>query len=265
MKKTLVALAVAASAVLSGSAAAGWDIGGKGGTVNFGGTLGHEETVDSPWSVYVGDGVSDLNDMQSSDSGKTFMQSVSKPVPVLGLKHAPGAYTFKGGVGLSPQINYGGAIDTSRVNKGQFALELDVKNGEGHNVGKMYSVLFASAEAVSVEDGYIGPDKQHIGLYAERAGQGFFGGLPTEAGQAKNDQASVESLFPGMLDGFWGQGEVPKAMGSTDFADSSLLYSAYYAAGIKSGESISVVLDNPIRSGEQLKWTASMPITVSYQ
>ena len=265
MKKTVVALAVAASAVLSGSAAAGWDIGGKGGAVNFGGTLCHEEKVDSPWAVYVGDGASDLNDMQSSDSGKTFMQSVSKPVPVLGLKVTTDTKTFKGGVGLSPQINYGGAIDTSRVNNGEFALELDVKNGEGYNVGKMYSVLFASAEAVSYLGKLIGSPKQHVGLYAERAGQGFFGGLPTEEGKVKNDQASAESFFPGMLDSFWGQGRVPKIMGSTDFAGSQTVYSAFYAAGIKSGSNITVVLDKPIRSGEQLKWTASMPITVSYQ
>ncbi|BED38153.1 hypothetical protein [Escherichia coli] len=265
MKKTLVALAVAASAVLSGSAAAGWDIGGKGGTVNFGGTLGHEETVDSPWSVYVGDGVSDLNDMQSSDSGKTFMQSVSKPVPVLGLKGVPGTFAFKGGAGLSPQINYGGAIDTSNARNGGFVLTLDVRNDKGDDIGKMYTELFASAEAVSKSKSLVSREKHHVALYAERAGQGFFGGVPTEAGQVKSNQALAESLFPGMLDEFMGKDAVPQAKGSTDFADSSLLYSAYYAAGIKSGESISVVLDNPIRSGEQLKWTASMPITVSYQ
>lgn len=265
MKKTLVALAVAASAVLSGSAAAGWDIGGKGGSVNFGGTLSHEEKVDFPWSVYVGDGVSDLDDMKSPDDGKSFMQTVSKSVPVLGLKVTSGIVAFSGGAGLSPQINYGSAIDTRRAHDGEFALELDVRNGEGDNVGKMYTELFVSAESVSQVKDVVSGDKHHIGLYADSAGQGFFGGVPTEEGQVKNDQASAESSFPGMLDEFLGKGDVSDTKESTDFADSGLVYSAYYAAGIKSGKSITVVLDNPMRSGEQLKWTASMPITVSYQ
>ncbi|HEI3186174.1 TPA: hypothetical protein SI321_005057, partial [Escherichia coli] len=55
MKKTLIALAVAASAAVSGSAMA-WTANGTGGSVELGGTLNPVEKV-TPWEVKVGDDV----------------------------------------------------------------------------------------------------------------------------------------------------------------------------------------------------------------
>ncbi|ENM7303529.1 hypothetical protein AB8N91_004958, partial [Escherichia coli] len=59
MKKTLIALAVATSAVVSGSAMA-WTAGGNGGSVEIGGTL-TPETVVLPWEVKTGSNIADLN------------------------------------------------------------------------------------------------------------------------------------------------------------------------------------------------------------
>ena len=59
MKKTLIALAVAASAAVSGSAMA-WTANGTGGSVDMGGTLIPEGKV-TPWEVKVGDAVKGLD------------------------------------------------------------------------------------------------------------------------------------------------------------------------------------------------------------
>ncbi|HCN8216144.1 TPA: hypothetical protein N6448_004795, partial [Escherichia coli] len=59
MKKTLIALAVAASAVVSGSAMA-WTANGDGGSVDLGGTLTPTDVM-TPWEVKVGAAVNDLN------------------------------------------------------------------------------------------------------------------------------------------------------------------------------------------------------------
>ncbi|EGJ4498914.1 hypothetical protein INB87_004741, partial [Escherichia coli] len=59
MKKTLIALAVAASAAVSGSAMA-WTANGTGNSVELGGTLTPVEKV-SPWEVKTGDAVTGLD------------------------------------------------------------------------------------------------------------------------------------------------------------------------------------------------------------
>ena len=75
MKKTLIALAVAASAVVSGSAmAAGWEQNGTGGSVDLGGTLTPVEKA-TPWEVKVGDAVTGLDgQIQKGDVALVVLQ-----------------------------------------------------------------------------------------------------------------------------------------------------------------------------------------------
>ncbi len=68
MKKTLIALAVAASAVVSGSAMAAWTANGGGGQVEIGGSL-TPVTKATPWETAVGAAVTNLNgQVQKNDT-----------------------------------------------------------------------------------------------------------------------------------------------------------------------------------------------------
>ncbi|EJN2318881.1 hypothetical protein NPL52_004738, partial [Escherichia coli] len=78
MKKTLIALAVAASAAVSGSAMA-WTANGTGGSVDLGGTLTPVEKV-TPWEVKVGDAVTGL-DAQIQKGQKVVDVAVNKAIP----------------------------------------------------------------------------------------------------------------------------------------------------------------------------------------
>lgn len=65
MKKTLIALAVAASAAVSGSAMA-WEQNGTGGSVSLSGTVDVLQPT-TPWEVQVGGNVNDLNTQISQE------------------------------------------------------------------------------------------------------------------------------------------------------------------------------------------------------
>ncbi|EOK2317588.1 hypothetical protein ACXAQL_004570 [Escherichia coli] len=78
MKKTFIALVVAASAAVSVSAmAAGWEQNGSGGSVDMSGTLTPVEKV-TPWEVKVGDAVTGLDAQIQKDQsvGKRLVRTV---------------------------------------------------------------------------------------------------------------------------------------------------------------------------------------------
>ena len=102
MKKTLIAMTVAASAVVSGSAMAGsWQASGSGGTFEMSGTLTPEFVT--PWEVYVGDAVTGLD--TTVKFGDTSVDiTTSKAIPILGIRTQT-TTAFAGGVGLSPVID----------------------------------------------------------------------------------------------------------------------------------------------------------------
>lgn len=130
MKKTLIALAVAASAVVSCSAMAGlggWTEGSNGGSVNIGGTI----TVNKipVWLVATGTGFSNFSNENTDLTGDNKLLTVNAPeaIPVLAIKSKE-AYTAgdyaKGtmpsvvisggdGVAITPTNWTGGTFDIS--------------------------------------------------------------------------------------------------------------------------------------------------------
>lgn len=108
MKKTLIALAVAASAVVSGSAMA-WTGGGNGGSLELGGTLAPQDKY-IPWETSVGAAVSDLN-AQIIKGEKAVSISHTSAIPVLGIRNVANGFT--GLPLIDPQIDYKGAVDAS--------------------------------------------------------------------------------------------------------------------------------------------------------
>ncbi|EKA9435963.1 hypothetical protein OMV97_004965 [Escherichia coli] len=257
MKKTLIALAVAASAVVSGSAmAAGWEQNGTGGSVNMGGSLTPVENV-TPWEVKTGAAVTGL-DAQIQKGQKVVDVAVNKAIPVLGIRTIEST-AFQGQPGISPQIDYGNAVNVDAFENGRAPVTLEVKDDTNAKIGTLTTSLGASA-LVSVK----GPWSGFNHSYSNTAGQGFFGGLPKNRAQTPDENIAF-NVMPGLADHYIDQGVGHAEVGVTsNFSNTEATYSGYYGAGIEQGKTIKITLDQPA-GADAIKWKASLPVTVSYQ
>ncbi|WP_105269455.1 hypothetical protein [Escherichia sp. MOD1-EC6163] len=256
MKKTLIALAVAASAAVSGSAMA-WTANGTGGSVDLGGTLTPVEKV-TPWEVKTGDAVTGLNAQIQKDQ-KVVDIAVNKVIPVLGIRTVKS--TFKGQPGITPNIDYHNAINTSKFSNNATSLTLDVNDANGQKIGKLVTTLTAMGRLSRT-----GIDDFNMTLYAGVTGHAFFGGVPVNgAGVNDSNLSLVDSVFPGVGDKFTGQSIEYKGIGHAYVDNASGRYSAYYGSGIEQGKTIKITLDQAATGDAPIQWKASLPVTVSYQ
>ncbi|MFL4555367.1 fimbrial protein [Yersinia kristensenii] len=261
MKKTLIAMAVAASAAISGSAMA-WTANGSGGNVDLGGTITPVEKV-TPWEVQVGAAVTDLDaDIQKGQQKVDV--AVNKPIPVLGIRTIVKT-PFAGKAGINPTIDYKGAINTSNFSSNKTDLTLDVLDTDGAKIGTLSTKLAASGviSRVYSSDGY----KDAMILYSEDSWGAFDGGLSATKGGVDVASAGlnlINELFPGAADNFDAQGtSFNTEAGMSHFGADGWLYSGAYASGIRAQENIKITLDNPAGGGEII-WKASLPVTVTY-
>lgn len=262
MKKTLIALAVAASAAVSGIAMAGsWDASGSGGSVNLGGTLTVVQKS-TPWEVKVGDAVTGLDaQIQKGQSNVNII--LSKSIPVLGIRVADSVNkTFVGGTGLSPQINYSKTINTDNFKGGSVPLKMAVRDVNNQIIGSMTVDLTAYGES-SWSAGNAGPGKKQ--LFASSAGSAFFGGL----GKNNNAVSSsglyerVVAIDKSFVANYKKQGSSGWS-GEEKFAETGAQYSAFYGSGFEAGKVLSISL-NEAAGDEHIEWKAALPIIVSYQ
>ncbi|HHP7726425.1 TPA: fimbrial protein [Escherichia coli] len=256
MKKTLIALAVAASAVVSGSAMA-WTANGTGGSVDLGGTLTPVEKI-TPWEVKVGAAVNGL-DGSIQKGATTVVIPAGKNIPVLAIRNKA---VFNGQSGIDPVINYGGAIKTANFTDNTTALTLNV-NGDAGKIGVLTAPLYASAIAKAAWDNNVAVKY----LAASQPNGAFAGGLP-----ASGNGVTISGTYEVMAQLFsdiW-KNENPAKGTSWDkgdnetFSNSSVKYSASYASGIRDSAKISIKLDAPA-ANDSIKWRAQLPVTVSYQ
>lgn len=262
MKKTLIALAVAASAAVSGSAMA-WNQGGVNGSVGIGGSLTPQVKV-IPWEAQIGTTVNDLNGVIQQGSVTADIQ-VNTTIPVLGIRTVSKS-GFVGGEGLNPQISYGDAVDFGASVSGVAPLTLKVKNTDDQSeMGTLKTTMTVASRFAWSH----GNSKQTLNPVANQAGTVFFGGVGTsKAGVSYGDEEknNAEVLFPGVTANFIslnGYSDIgPWANVKVDGTDT--MYSAYYASGIKAGSVINLSLNAPA-DVDAINWTAQLPITVSYQ
>lgn len=256
MKKTLIALAVAASAAVSGSAMA-WTATGSGHSVDLSGTLTPADVV-TPWEVKTGDAVTNL-DAQIKKGQKTVDIAVNKAIPVLGIRTQT-TQVFQGQSGISPQIDYGNAVNVDAFENGRAPVTLEVKDDTNTKIGTLTTSLGASA-LVSVK----GPWSGYNHSYSNTVGQGFFGGLPKDKAQAPDLDIAVK-VMPEVAAHFNNQGVSSANVGvTTDFSNTGATYSGYYGAGIEQGKIIKITLDQVVSGDTPIQWNASLPVTVSYQ
>lgn len=261
MKKTLIALAVAASAAVSGSAMA-WTANGTGGSVDLGGTLTPADVI-TPWEVKVGAAVNGLDaDIRKGDT--TVSIPVNNAIPVLGIRTIESA-AFTGQRGISPQIEFNGAVSEldNLANANDAVLTLDVTDGV-NKIGEMVAPFIAAAQ-YSVA----GPSANSVykTMHATTPGDAFVGGLATVKGSTQeafsNRVAALDSEFKAHFNE-QGVSRIERVSGANSFSNTAHTYSAWYGSGIESGKSIRITLDNPA-GADEIVWEASLPVTVSYR
>ncbi|HAX9914224.1 TPA: hypothetical protein JS222_004677 [Escherichia coli] len=259
MKKTLIALAVAASAAVSGSAMA-WTANGTGGSVDLGGTLTPVEKI-TPWEVKVGAAVNGL-DGTIQKGQKEVRIETKTAIPVLGIRTQT-TQAFQGQTGISPQISYGNAVNVAEFSKGIAPLTLEVKDANDAKIGTATTSILAAA-LMSYKNGNSVDAKS---LYASVSGKGFFGGIGKNAeAVAAYPVAATSGFFAEASQNYTEQG-APGGLaspGETSFAVNGATYSGFYASGIEQGKTIKITLDTPA-SADAIVWKASLPVTVSYQ
>ncbi|EBA1772934.1 hypothetical protein IW77_23950 [Salmonella enterica] len=260
MKKTLIALAVAASAAVSGSAMA-WTANGTGGNVELGGTLTPQAKV-TPWEVQVGAAVTNL-DGQIQKGLRTASVDVKKGVFVLGIRtQKASAILGSEYAGNIPQISYGGKLNLDSFNNGVGTVTLDALNkANSQKIGSVKVPLLVGG--VTSWSGKNGNYQKF--LVANAAGQVFFGGLPKSASGARDhveaDLAKVSSEFGAH---YVTQGGRWESMGTMTYSGADYRYNGYYGSVIEAGAKIQINLDAPA-AADAIAWKASLPITVSYQ
>lgn len=260
MKKTLIALAVAASAAVSGSAMA-WTSNGTGGSIGLGGTLTPADVI-TPWEVKVGAAANGLNaDIRKGDTKVDI--PVTNAIPVLGIRTVAVGKPFQGQAGIAPQINYGGAVSLGGFNAGVTDVNMEVRDEQGRVIGGLVAPFFAGAE-VSQKNGV--EDYKYF-LYASEAGDAFFGGLAKNTAGATDDISTKLNAISSEFTANYTTQDVEEnsnKYGRTSFKASDVTYSAYYGSGIRSGDTISITL-NQAAGSDVIAWKASLPVTVSYQ
>ena len=263
MKKTLIALAVAASAAVSGSAMA-WTQSTIDNSVNIGGNI-HPVTIPSPWEAEVGAAVSGL-DKDVATGAKHVSIRVEQAIPVLGIR-TKDTNAFVGREGISPRVSYGDVVGNNSYADSTVNVTLQVSDTQGNQIGQLTVPLFTAAEIS--KKGVTNQFGRLWSVFSSGSDRSFYPGLPRTAEQVASDGIHDRSaaLFPAAVQNFNVQDIVANNdVGNADtFADPGYKYSAYYVSGIEAGKNINITLDEPLADGGAVAWRASLPVTVSYQ
>lgn len=257
MKKTLIALAVAASAAVSGSAMA-WTNAGTGGTFNMGGTLSLvEKTI--PWDVEIGTSVTAL-DISVKPEQKVVSVPLSKNLPILGIRSKKDG--FLGKKGIAPRIDYSNVANLDDIKKGVLFARTNVTSSDGKKIGTLEFAIRVASQVIEGES-------ENYMVFASSEDKGFFGGVAKTAAGVWDDITAYSwatQLFSGIADE-WNHKKVPYNTGDageTNFSDESITYQSYYASGISKDTSMKLTLDQTMTSATPVQWKASLPIIISY-
>ncbi|EGJ2788809.1 hypothetical protein IHC18_004150 [Escherichia coli] len=268
MKKTLIALAVAASAAVSGSAMAAWTP-NLSGLNNFelGGTITPKDNV-TPWEAMIGNAFKNLNSNIKKGQSKVVLTTTSA-IPVLGIRTAQNTpFSTDTYQNATPIIDYGTAVDLAGIVDSRAPLTLEVKDGTTDlPIGTLKTSLFVGAV-----QSYTGNGSGYNVLLGGSAGTTdnvFTGGLPTSSSMildSRNVINTLDAISTEFSANFDKQGQ--SSLGNPSIGSikggTPVMYSAYYGSGIVNGEKIIINLTSPV-AATAVTWKASLPITLSYQ
>ncbi|HCQ8914770.1 TPA: hypothetical protein OMI19_005014, partial [Escherichia coli] len=97
----------------------------------------------SPWEVKVGDAVTGL-DAQIQEGQKEANIAVNKAIPFLGIRTIEST-AFQGQLGISPQIDFGNAVNVDAFENGRAPVTLEVKDADNAKIGTLTASMGASA------------------------------------------------------------------------------------------------------------------------
>ncbi len=282
MKKTLIALAVAASAV-SGMAHA-WTDGDFNDSVDIGGSIIADD-YRQKWSWAAGSDINEfnntLNELTEGGTKLTITVNGDKPI-LLGKTNEAFSTPVLGGVGAIPLITLSDATGEKQLLKGTEGaqsgvgtFELEIKNRDtNEKIGMLRATMTGMAVA-----GIAGAENTGnlSALYAFKDTSIFYGGLVTERNSEMKD-ANTAAAFTGKMGSLSAteilsqikqvKPGVESLTPQTSSVSESMKYdngnvvSAAYALGIESGQTLEATFDKEITSST--KWTAPLNISVSY-
>lgn len=268
MKKTVIAAALV-STVFSGAAMA-WTAGGTGGNIEIGGNI-QITPYNTPWEVMVGAPVTNL-DANITKGVTAVAIPVTKAIPVMGIRTASKT-PFIGDVGLSPQINFNGAVLMDNFINGTTSISLAVMDADNPatQIGSLTADFFAGAEISTFNPNPgTGVLREKHSVVASDVGTAFWGGLgKTYQGILGGLQGgpqikgAVTAINPEYTANYNDQGVSFVNAKKQNFWGNHNNYSAYYGSGIPVGK-INIILTAPA-ANDVIKWKASLPVTVSYQ
>ncbi|EKK5946241.1 hypothetical protein POG85_004084 [Salmonella enterica] len=263
MKKTLIALAVAASAAVSGSAmaAAGvWTESSTGDTFNISGSLKPAANV-TPWMVMVS-GPLDMGQVDIKEGRSEVTVQSKADTGILGIRVNTTKYPakkFNGAPSIAPRISIA-SIKASEFSASKVPLSVPLKDAtSGADIGTFNTKLAATA-MISFSNH---ADKKTVVAYSQDGASAFAGGIPDAFANVANVDYAVR-FFSDIRDYFDTQGgDGSFSVGwSSDLVNPTVTYSAYYGAGILSGEDITLQLNDPVNA--DISWKAEVPVTISY-
>ena len=280
MKKTLIALAVAASAAVSGSAMAGlgnFDAGNTTGTVKFAGTI-TQPTVKNSWLWALGEGYDNFSHTTSdlTESGTKLTVTATDAMPLLVGKVTD---AFEGAPDMAPQIQFSdvnGSItpvwDTSSTD-GSGTMTLAVRDGQQQDIGAMTLNVNSGAVASWGNTNGIGNISTLAlsGASSSTAFHNVIGHITQKSVTNKmftsfgaptiDDLLTQLKSKPGMA-GMTGGGDENLSSGDTSFSSSSKYYTGAYALGISAGKTFEIKFNKSVTTDTQ--WEAPLNVLVTY-
>ncbi|EKY5908417.1 fimbrial protein [Escherichia coli] len=284
MKKTLIALAVAASAV-SGMAHA-WTNGDFNGSVDIGGSITADD-YRQKWEWMSGADLSYtniLNELKENGTRLTINQPTNAPI-LVGRTTEAFAAPVTSGVGAIPLISFsdyqGNSVSleyTDVERQGVGMITLPVKGNDGSNEVIGRAVVNVSAAGVfgraggsqhdntlrSLLNGSSNVTIFHGGLLDSNRGLNTgndaaaavakFGGL-----SAGGILAQIQAVYPNVTD--LPGSDLNRKQENMYYDDGSVV-SASYALGIATGQKIDVTFNNPVTKSTQ--WSAPLNMAVTY-
>ncbi|HEI2720262.1 TPA: fimbrial protein [Escherichia coli] len=291
MKKTLIALAVAASAV-SGMAHA-WTNGDFNGSVDIGGSITADD-YRQKWSWAVGSDINGFsNALTDLTEGRTKLTiTVNGDKPILLGKTNEAFSTPTGGLGGIPLISitdYENKPVTVLAAAGNYNspdvfFDLAMKNDAGVKIGTVRVNAQAAGVAVRAYGANATEKPNQAESYSlgynARGASAYKGGLPenigaggsldaadaassiiTKFGSLSTDELfqQTKAVYPVLTDYVHGTGAKYLDLVSED---SSRVYASSYALGIANGQTIEATFDQAVAASTQ--WSAPLNVAVTY-
>ncbi|WP_407904686.1 hypothetical protein [Escherichia coli] len=267
MKKTLIALAVAAGGIMSVSGvASAFTPGFTGGDFSLGGTI----STPVQGALYEGK-VGALTGLNSTIPVGDTTVSIAAPADagLLALRSVQGGFDSAASDKIA-NISFNGR-ELREISGGSFSngvtdMTLDVQDANGNKIGNIYfpmQVVGVSAIVDKTDSSVAGAS-----LYAFDDSTAYYGALPKTQQGAVSSYSDALNIMNGLFSDV--SDYLPRVTSEAtsaeakQFTAADKVFNTAYAAGIVAGQTITISLDNPATAGD-VTWSASMPVVVTYK